>query len=157
LVIGWTGRAVAPARGRAGSVARAAARQATASVLVLQRDLAEAGPVMLLHDGGESAERALAVAMTLAKRDGGEVAVLLLVETPRQAMALEQAIEARLAEAGLAGRFQMLPNANVGLIRRAVGLVPGGVLVAGADMPALAQGGAESLLDELGCSVVLVR
>lgn len=157
LVVGWTGRAIVPARSRAGSVARAVARDARASVLVLQRDLAEGGPVMLLYDGSEAAERALAVAMTLARRDGGEVAVLLLAETPRRATELERSVESRLSAAGLSGRYQMLPKADAALIRRAVGLVPGGVLVAGVGMPALAQGGAESLLDDLGCSVVLVK
>jgi nucleotide-binding universal stress UspA family protein len=159
LILGWTGKPgtfpVGPVK--PGSLARSALQGAPSSVLLLQHQPFGEGPVMLAYDGSQAAEKALTAALELAWRDGGRLAVLLLADNADAAADMERRINARLASKHLKGLYQMIPSATPEKLKRAVSLVPGGILVLAAGTPLIEEFGTGALLDGVSCSIALIR
>lgn len=149
LVIGWCGRPAGHGPPRLGTTARAVLAAASTPVLLSQRAVHEGHPVVLLHDGSPSSERALVFAAALAAGDGGRLDTLLLTPDPRRAGAIRPAVDAAMAAHGLTGDIHRLSPGDIGRLRHLAESLPGCVLVTGAAV------GEE--LDLLRCSVVVVR
>ncbi|CAA7612742.1 universal stress protein [Magnetospirillum sp. UT-4] len=143
VCLGWSGRAEPGARPRLGSVARALAGGVAGAVLVMQRTAPGGGPVTLLWDDSAAAERALAVAVRLA----GDGIVDLMVPAPDAIAGAALAVRAVGLAEGLGAQARIRA---AGRLARLLAVVAGdGILVApaGTGMP----------LDDLPCSVLLVR
>jgi nucleotide-binding universal stress UspA family protein len=129
VVVETTGR---PLLGqvRMASVWRVLARQSPASVLMLAAGVAAAAPVIVVTDGSDSAMHALGVAMTLARRLGGPLTVLI-ADHDRTAMAkVERAVRDMLERAGLAARIRHVTEDDPDKLLRAVQAAGGGIVVA---------------------------
>ena len=140
LCLGWSGRADPGSRPRLGSVARAVAGAAAGSVLLMQKSAA--GPVCLWWDGNP---RALAMATSLAARDGGAVQVLVPATNRDAGTRLGQSALDALAQTGLPARILAVGRPSTllaALPAEAVLMLPAACGLA---------------LDEIPCSTVVVR
>ncbi|HSN91829.1 MAG TPA: universal stress protein [Anaeromyxobacteraceae bacterium] len=147
LVLGAGGHARS-GRTAPGGTARAAARDARASVLLLARGARMGDPVVAVHDGAPGSARAVAAAARLAAPDEGPV-VLVSAERAEPLSA-----EAR-ALAGPRVRIRSVRRGRPWLRSALVELRPA-LLALGAGSGALAGDGLEDLL-ALGAPVLLVR
>jgi len=142
-------------RVRLGSTARAAAAQATHSVLLLQRDVGIEPPVVVTYDGSPTARQALMMATRLAQKEGGYLTVLILASTPDAAQRLRAQAADFLRGQRLVVRYRRLVDAGVAMLTREVLAEGSGVLVlSGTILPPEAF---QVLLDEVDCPVLLVR
>lgn len=138
VCLGWSGKATPGPRPRLGSVARRLVEAARPPVLLLQKP--HGGAVMALWDGSEPARQALRIAAQLATRDGGAVELLIPAADP--APLVEEAA-ALLVPTGMAVNLRACGP----LARCLAKADPDGLLVAAAGLA----------LDDLPCSVVVVR
>lgn len=143
VCLGWSGRADPGSRPRLGSIARALLASAPAPVLVARE--AAFGPVMVLWDGTPAGRRALAVACALAARDGGSVGLVIPESDPIRVVRLEAEAH-RLAE-----------PAGIVLRHMGAGRLPRCLAAVAADGVLVAADGSGLPLDEVPCSLVMVR
>lgn len=143
VCLGWSGRATPGARPRLGSVARSVAAAAPRPVLMLQKRAL--GPTMVLWDGSPGALKAMDMAVDLAGHDGG--AVDLLVPTADSIEGTRLAVDAMemLGERGIIARI------------RAVGRLPKVLAAAAPDGLLLVSADYGLALDDVACSVLVVR
>jgi nucleotide-binding universal stress UspA family protein len=140
---------------RLGSTALAAAVQAPCCVLLLQRDEGIRPPVVVTYDGSPVARRALKIAVRLARRNGGYLAVLIAADAPDEEYRLQAEIADWLRRQELLVHFRRLPEASVLTLIQALRAEGSGVLVLSSTILHLAP--LQKLLDEVDCPVLLVR
>jgi len=154
LSLGKTSRPLIQ-RARMGSTARAAAAQAPSSVLLLQRDVGIKPPVLVTDDGSPTARKALTLAVHLALREGGYLAVLNLAGTLDEEQRLQADTADWLRGQGLSIRYRWLADTRVEALVRVVRGEESGVLVLSSTV--LPPETLQALLDEVDCPVLLVR
>jgi nucleotide-binding universal stress UspA family protein len=142
-------------RVRLGSTARAAAADASCCVLLLQRDMGIRPPVLATYDGTPSARQALAMAARLARKEGGHLTVLIVADAPETVQRLQGQASDLLRGQGLAARYRRLTDAGAATLTREVQAEGSGVLVLSSTV--LSPEALQTLLDEVGCPVLLVR
>ncbi len=142
-------------RVRLGSTARAAAAQASSSVLLLQRDVGIRSPVVMTYDGFLIARHALTMAVRLAQQKGGYLVVLVLAGTLDEAQRLQAEAADLLRGRGLMVRYRRLMDAGAATLIREVRSEGGGVLVLSSTI--LQPDALQTLLDEVNCPVLLMR
>lgn len=143
-------------RARLGSTARAAAAQATSSVLLLQRDAGIKPPVTVTYDGSPTARQALRIAVHLARKKGkGYLAVLIVADTSDEEYRLQAETAAWLRRQGLLICYRRLAGASVATLTNKVRSEESGVLVLNSTL--LPPEALQALLDEIDCPVLLVR
>ncbi len=116
---------------RLGSVARSAATEATAPVLLLRAGTRITAPVLVGYDGSPGSRRALVLAAALARAESGGLTVLVGGVNGESARRLEEDAVARIGGAGVQTRFRRVPPGDGRLLREAVIREGAGVLVLG--------------------------
>ncbi|RLC92075.1 MAG: universal stress protein [Chloroflexi bacterium] len=151
------GRASRPLirRVRLGSTARAAAALAPSSVLLLQRDVGIKPPVVVTCDDSPTAQRALMLAIHLARKAGDYLTILILADALEKARRLQTQTTDRLREQGLMVRYRRLIDAGVATLIYEVRAEGSGVLVLSSTI--LPTEALQTLLAEVDCPVLLVR
>ena len=149
LVLGVSGHRLT--RGP-GETARAALARAPISVLVLTRGARVGPPVLAAYDGSPAGEKALALGSRLAAAGTGELAVLVVASDSEEAERLAARARQVLDRPALPTRW--IGDRLEDLMRS----VPAGaLLVVGAESRLLADGGADRLLAQSRCPVLLAR
>jgi nucleotide-binding universal stress UspA family protein len=154
LTLGKASRPLAP-RVRLGSTARAAAADASCCVLLLQRDMGIRPPVLTAYDGTPSARQALAMAARLAQKEDGDLTILVVADAPETVQWLQAQASDSLRGRGVRARFRQLTGSGAAALAREVQAEGSGVLVLSSTV--LSQEALQTLLDEVGCPVLLVR
>lgn len=155
LALGWISYP-RTRRMRLGSTARALVTQLPRVIwLPPRQEMPERAPVFVTYDGSPVARKALALAERLAT-DLQIICVLIgAVDGVEQ---LKEEVLAQLkTKETMQITFRHLPEAEAENLARLVGMEHGGVLVIGGETMTLPASALESLLDQLECSVVLVR
>ena len=150
LVLGRTGRGLAPGPG---GTARRAAAAAKGPVLLHGGGARLDRPLLVAYDGSAASERALDAAARLAGAFEG-ITLLVVARTPVEAERL--AAQARATPRAAAMTAQWAGGALRSDLVRAV-RAANGILVLGAGSPLLGTGGPERLLDELASPLLVVR
>lgn len=153
--------------GTSRTLASAATRQVVAAARrpVIVLDVARSAPprrgfgrLLVLFDGSLETERALAAASEIADRRGGDgITVLPVARTAADAERLERTVRAVFERTGQRGDVAPPVGPDLAAICRAAREVGPGLLVLHADHALLAGEGMACLLDELDCSVMVVR
>ncbi|NIV37825.1 MAG: hypothetical protein GWN58_52955, partial [Anaerolineae bacterium] len=154
LTLGKASRPLTP-RVRLGSTARAAAAGASCCVLLLQRDMDIRPPVLAIYDGTPSARQVLVMAARLARREEGDLTVLIVGDAPEMVQRLQDQASDLLRNLGVAARYRRLTEAGAATLTHEVQAEGSGVLVLGSTV--LSPEVLQMLLDEVGCPVLLVR
>jgi len=142
-------------RVRLGSTARAAAARAPCCVLLLQRDVGIRPPVLVTYDGTPSTQQALTMAARLAQKQGGDLTILIIADAPDAAQRLQAQVSDLLRGRGLAVRYRRLTDPGAATLIHEVRTEGSGVLVLSSTV--LPQETLQTLLDEVGCPVLLMR
>lgn len=142
-------------RMRMGSTARAAAEGASCCVLLHQRDVDFNAPVVALYDDSPTAQIALNRAAHFAQNRGGHLVALLLSTTVNETRQLRARASKLLRGRKLIVRYRQLANADAATLTYQVYAAGGGMLVLGSSVLHLEE--LETLLDEIGCPVLLAR
>jgi nucleotide-binding universal stress UspA family protein len=141
------------------------AKLAPRSVLLLRGRPGPARSVIVAYDGSKGAEKALAAAARIAaalKRTGiaepwPNLTVLALGATEDAARKAEKKAKAWLAREGVEAAARRLIGAGPAEVCEAVRRMGSGLLVLDAGAPLIQRAKAETLLDESGCPILLVR
>ncbi len=107
LILGKTGRSF-PGFGRSGSIVRSVVVQRMGMTLVWHASGTETRPVVLAYDGSESADKALAVAISLQEVQDRELIVYLVADSREKADTLHLEVSAKLEELGTHATFRTL-------------------------------------------------
>jgi nucleotide-binding universal stress UspA family protein len=142
-------------RVRLGSTARAAAARAPCCVLLLQRDVGIRSPVLVTYDGTPSTQQALTMAARLAQKHGGDLTILIIADAPHAAQRLQAQVSDLLRGRGLVVRYRRLTDPGAATLIHEVRTEGSGVLVLSSTV--LPQEALQTLLDEVGCPVLLMR
>lgn len=156
LALGVTYISVSPAA-RFGTTLRAVLAQAPRPVLLLPAGARLGPPYVLVYDGSQAAQRALALAAGLAAASTPPLLTVLLVAPPESAAQLREDAHARLEGRGLAVAFRDVAGADAVALARALRAVAPGVVVLPAGQSLLADAGCERLLESLRCAALVVR
>lgn len=156
LVMGAASHAIG-ARFRPAPEALAAAEQAPRSVLLLRSGAVIHGKPLVVYDGSEGADKALAAAaqLTASRRNG--IGVLITSDDPQQVEALHRRARNVLAGLGAEARFRDAAGKTVDDMCRAAHEAGADILVVRAADPRLAGEGRRQLLERIACPVLLVR
>lgn len=133
-------------------IVRAVVNTAPSSVLLLPPAAAIDLPVVVVYDGSPAAVKALSVARSLAPGQDGTVTVLLA--GPPEARKAE--VAQRLEGSGLEPRYRSLPGSDITDVIRLARQETAGTLVLSAGS-CREEGTLEKLLDQLDCTVLLIR
>jgi len=149
-------------RARVSAATRQVVSAARRPVIVL--DIRRAAPrrgfgrLLVLFDGSPETERALSAAAEIADRRGGDgITVLPVAANEAEAKRIEHAARMLLARAGLGGDIAPAVPPDLAGICRAAREAGPGLLVLHAGHALLADDGMARVLDELDCSVMVVR
>ena len=159
---------------RVGSTARIVIARAPHSVLLVQPRPVQS--IMVTYDGSPLGQRALATAASLhgvkpagaglvpaQGRSQGRVqdppllTVLLVAEEPALAQQLQEEAAAWLQRWGVTAEYHWLGLPTVANLVRTVQEASCNLLVLGGERVALAEEAVQSLLDSVGCSLMLIR
>lgn len=155
LALGWISYP-RTRRMRLGSTARALVMQLPCVVwLPPRRELPEGAPVFVTYDGSPVAQKALA----LAERLSTDLPIICVLTGPADAVRQlkEEALARLTTKETVQITFRHLPEADAESLARLVGMEHGGLLVISGEIMTLPASALESLLDQLECSVILVR
>jgi nucleotide-binding universal stress UspA family protein len=137
--------------GRTRSAPRTAAR-------TLRAAWKEAGGrriVGVVYDGGEAADRALALASELARTLEGKLVVITLAADNAEAERLQEQAESRLEDAGLSARFSHVPLDNPAKLVNAAYHEDCSLVVVPRDSECSSDAMIQALLEGLECPMVL--
>jgi nucleotide-binding universal stress UspA family protein len=137
---------------RRGSVARAIFDAAPGSVLLLPPSAAIDLPVVTIYDGSPASARAVATARLLTLGQGGYLTVLTAGSSPDMKTKVAKLLEG----SGLVVRHRPLAGTDIADVIRHARQEAAGTLVLGADL-CRGEGTLEKLLEQLDCTVLLVR
>ena len=160
LILGKASRPFTP-RVRMGSTARAVTAQASSAVLLTQRGLHLASPVLVTYDGSSSAEKALGMALLLTKKalagstGGSRLTIAIVANKLDRAQELTARVASRLRGQPVYVRYRPLPELRVSLLAGLVRAEKTGLFVLpGAPM---AADDVHALLDEIECPALVIR
>jgi hypothetical protein len=114
-------------------------------------------PYVLVYDGSDAAQRALALAASIAAGSTPALLRVLLVAPPDRAERLRQDAGERLDGAGIAVTFGDVAGTDPVSLARALRACAPGVVVLPAGQSLLADAGCERLLESLRCAALVVR
>lgn len=156
LIMGAAGHEIG-LRFRPGAEALETSEKAPRSVLLLRSGARLQGKPLVIYDGSEAADKALAAAalLTASRRDG--IRVQIAAGDTDQAETVESRARETLSALGLEARFREAPARNVDDMCVAVREAGADILVISAADPRLAGAGRASLLQRIDCPVLLVR
>jgi nucleotide-binding universal stress UspA family protein len=141
---------------RLGSTARAALAQARRSILLTRRQRAEALPILVTFDNTPLSWRGLRQAAALA-RPNRPLAVLLLTANVDEAQSWQALVSSWLQEREQAADYRLLFPVTLPRLLQLVRAEGCDLLVIGNERLPAAVETAVSLLDEIDCSLLLIR
>ena len=156
LVMGMVSRSVGASQ-RPGSTALAVAERASRSVLFLRRGTKIIGRPIVVHDGSEGSDVALDAAARFVSRSGEALTVLLVPVTTEAADALQARVTEHLASSRIVPRLLRAPGLELDELCQITHRSDPDVLVIDANSSVLAGKARERLLEDVGCSILLVR
>ncbi|MEZ4711786.1 MAG: universal stress protein [Caldilineaceae bacterium] len=153
------GRSQRMRRGRLplGSTTRAVIIQAPGMTLVLHRTPVWQQPLIVVYDGSDAAQRALALATQLTQADNMPLLVVLVSDEQDDARALRHAVASWLHQRGQLARYRWLARAQMGRLLNLVFAEQGGALLLPTGDLSTRDAALLTLLDDLQCPVLLVR
>jgi nucleotide-binding universal stress UspA family protein len=154
LVLGRISRSLIQTA-RLGSTARTAIAQAPGPVLLMGPRVDLKRPVLLIYDGSDVAQRALAVASYLAQVSG-RLRVLIFAESDERAREYEHDINHELAEQPLSISYRRIYQLEPGNLAYVLGLSSVDLLVLGSNAR-LPTSTIQFLLEELDHPVLIVN
>lgn len=143
-------------RMRLGSTARAALTQARRSILLTRRQQGAERSVLVTFDDSNLSWRALRKAAALSHPDY-PLTLLLLTASPAEAEMWQAQIEVWLQERNQQANYRQLPQATMPNLLQAVRAGNCDLLIMGSERLPVAAETAVSLLNQLDCSLMLVR
>lgn len=142
---------------RISSSARTAARQSVRTVLVLRKGQLSARQFMVVYEGTEQSDKALAIAARLANAAGASLRILVIAADTPSAEAYEKRAREAIGRLGANATVELLGEPTLIDVCRFARRARDAVLVIGADS-ALAQGAsADELIDQIACPLIYVR
>jgi nucleotide-binding universal stress UspA family protein len=156
LALGVTYISVVPGA-RFGTTLRAVMAAAPRPLLLLPAGARLGPPYVLVYDGSDAAQRALALAASIAAGSTPALLRVLLVAPPDRAERLRQDAGERLDGAGIAVTFGDVAGTDPVSLARALRACAPGVVVLPAGQSLLADAGCERLLESLRCAALVVR
>jgi nucleotide-binding universal stress UspA family protein len=144
-------------RVRLGTTARGVLAQASRPVLLLSQGHAICQPVQFVYDDSSTAKRAVPTAAHLASITGGDLTVMLILDTPEVGQSLQKELDERLQAQQVKGHYHQLVQPSATELAGALHKAGGGTLIINADSPLLQGEGLATLVDAVDCSVFLVR
>jgi hypothetical protein len=156
LALGVTYISVAPG-GRFGTTLRAVMAAAPRPLLLLPAGARLGPPYVLVYDGSDAAQRALALAASIAAGSTAALLTVLLVAPPDRAERLRQDARERLEGGELAVAFRDVAGTDAATLARALRACAPGVVVLPAGQSLLADAGCERLLESLRCAALVAR
>lgn len=161
VVVGWTSGGVPTRPGnpwtRPGAVARAVAAGAARSVLLLRKGGRLDGPILVAYDGSAGSGHALEAAALLSGQGMGVLEVVLIESNLDRCSLWRTEIASWLASRRVRTEFLHLASPDVARLTRAAHRHHAAILVAGADL-LFVEGETDSgLLEQVDCSLLLVR
>ncbi len=142
---------------RAGSLARRAAREVRASVLLLREHKPAGTPVAVCYEEGPEGERALFTATALARAQGSDLTVMTFAGDDEEARKIEAAVVKIVNDWKPEPRFLHLTAAGGRDLRAAARAARGGILVVGAASALAHRESLRSLVEGCACSLLLTR
>lgn len=150
--------APASRRARVSAATRQVVLAARRPLIVLDVHTGAAGRLVALYDGSPETERALAAAADIADRRGDDgITVLPVATSEAEAEELAERARAVLARFGHRPRIGPRTDPDIGAVCRAARESGPGLLVLHAEHRLLADEGMARLLDDIDCSVMVVR
>jgi hypothetical protein len=129
----------------------------TTSRLVNHREQSREGPVLVLFEAMPDSASSLAMSVTLARRNGAEVVLLVSAASEEAYQAACGVARAALKERGTTGRCVWLRALNAASLIEAAWHEKAGCLVLADRERFLKQTGFERMVDEIECPIVLTR
>jgi nucleotide-binding universal stress UspA family protein len=142
--------------GRMGRTARAIVREGPDLALILERDTCLGPPLVVVYDGSELAQKALAIALAMLLEEEQSLLVLLLADGHERIQPLQSEVERALQE-GIEVRYRSLTGSTVERIARAIEEEGCGTLVLPARSVVLEDTAVQELMDEIQVPTLLVR
>ena len=141
---------------RLGSTAQTAVSHARQSLLLAHTGIDLNQPFLLIHDGSEAAERALALAMHLGGRNGR---YNILINTPNdeKAQAVKQQLDHFFATEKISGSFRRLHQINLKEIIQLLNMTHSGILIINHDNQQFTPSLVKNLLEGIDCAVFIIK
>jgi nucleotide-binding universal stress UspA family protein len=155
LAVGQLGHSVSR-RTRLGSTARAAVARASSAVLLVRPGYDISRPVLILYDGSEVSNRALAVAASLAG-ESNELRVLIWGVNDDASYEARQRISTLLEPAGIKAEYQHFKSRNPAEVLALMKRQSVGLLVIGTTDARLPNEVFQKLLEEAAQHILVVR
>jgi nucleotide-binding universal stress UspA family protein len=155
LIMGRAGWPLAPSR-RLGRRMRRILREAPGMTLILEHGRHLEPPVLVVYDGSELAQKALAAAIAVVA-EGERLTVLILADGTERARDLYAEARDLLEGQALELRFRALTESNVPKLARLVHAEEGGTLILPGRLDLFEEEALLRLLDEVDLPVLLVR
>jgi nucleotide-binding universal stress UspA family protein len=140
-----------------GSTARAVLTQTPGLSLVLEHGIRLGLPVVVIYDGSDQAQRALALGADFVRARGGKLSVLLLAGDPAEAEGLQADVASWLAGQGLQVRYRYVADSDTARLMRAVQAEGCGLVILTGPPNTLAEDGLLDHLHDIGCPALVVR
>lgn len=139
-----------------GSTTRLVVTKAVGRVLIIRRTQRLVPSLRIIFDGSEASVQALLAAAMLAEREARELSVLLVAEEKEEISELRRQAASMLRQRGLSARYRALTDPDPNDLAEAAEALDC-VLVLPADIEGLAGDEMLKFLDDLECSVLVVR
>ncbi len=153
LVLGRSGRSPSCRKGL-GSTAKKALAEGKRPLLLMRTGFAaKEWPVLVLYDGSTGSQQALSTALSLA--EPGTLHVLILGETPEEAMLMEQELSATITRPETVIEYHRLPLHDGKTLARYIRMADSGLLVL-SDRMRLPIETVHTLINEIDYPVLLV-
>ena len=143
-------------RRRLGSTAQAALIQSSRSIMLTQQQLAPLRSILVTFDDSDLSWRALRQAFSLTQPEQALI-ILLLTTVPAEAEQWQARIERRLQAAGRQVGYRRLRQLTLNQLLQLVERENCDLLVMGSERLPVAAETAVSLLNQLDCSLMLIR
>jgi nucleotide-binding universal stress UspA family protein len=148
---GWSGRS------RVGSTAQAILTQASKLTLILREGVKLGRTLMLIYDGSDSADEALAIAGQLVQEGEGKLIVILIAKNKGEAQRLQESALQWGRGHRLDLQFRWLTEADAFIVCSIARTEESGVLVVPQDSPFLTNETLMTILNDINCPVMFVR
>ena len=153
LVLGRSGRSPSCRKGLGSTATKALAEGKRPLLLMRTGFAAKEWPVLVLYDGSTGSQQALSTALSLA--EPGTLHVLILGETPEEAMLMEQELSATITRPETVIEYHRLPLHDGKTLARYIRMADSGLLVL-SDRMRLPIETVHTLINEIDYPVLLV-
>src|SRR5690625_3793018 len=156
ITIGLRGRSF-PLKHKLGSTARAIIDKADKPILILKQGLNLDQTITAVYDGSEASRKVLALALSLAEKNGSRLSVLAIKQSPEAENQRSKSLERLVDNAPIPVTVTMLEQPDVRRFLHAVNSQQSGLVVIPKDQPFLQRDLLETTLNHLYCPVLMIN